>query len=360
MDSIYRARLIKERAILFWELSKARRSDKVRPVVSNLFITLRCNGKCNYCYTDKSISVDNELTVQQWKKVIDELYGMGCRMFNLMGGEPLLHEGFGEILTHILQKGVLCDVNTNGFLVPENIRLLQRTSQIFTSLDGDQEAHDLNRGKGAFNKTLEGIRAARKNGIPVRINCTVTRHNVEKIEYLVGLSEQYDLFLTFTPLIRVRRNLQKRAEGLKMTTTETKEAFRRIRAIKKHTSRIMNSEAALDFLINYPVEIDRIVRRDDPQELTNYYKEICPYGRLQHFVISNGDVFPCHNMWNDPGYKPMNAVRNGTAAAVHNASRLWCRYCWLANLVEWNEFTSPAWLGKGIWMTMRQLAGIRH
>lgn len=355
MKSPGRIGYIRQRAALFLQLVKARKQGQIRPVVSNLFLTTRCNGVCNYCYTDKTIGTSQELSTSQWKSVIDDLHHLGCRMVNLMGGEPLLRSDFPEILEHAIGKNIVCDVNTNCFLVPKHIEKLKAASQIFTSVDGDEAAHDLNRGSGSFRKTIAGIEAATNAGIPVRINCTVTRANVGKIDYLIGLAERFDSFLTFTPLIRIRENLLEKAAHLQMSEQEARQAFADIKQAKSQTNRIMNSDASLDFFINYPVELGCIVRRDETGPAADYYSHPCPYGRLQHFVVSNGDVFPCHNMWNEPSFTPMNVLTDGTAEAVENASRLWCKYCWLANLVEWNEFTSFSWLAKGAYMTLKQI-----
>ncbi|MFZ1992292.1 MAG: radical SAM protein, partial [Alphaproteobacteria bacterium] len=142
-------RLLRQRWRVYAGMVRAARGGRVVPVVSDLFITTRCNGRCNYCYRDDTIPAADELTTAQWCRVIDELYDLGCRMFNLMGGEPLLREDFPQLLDHIVAKGVLCDVNTNGFLVPKFIESLKHASQIFTSLDGDEAAHDANRGAGS-------------------------------------------------------------------------------------------------------------------------------------------------------------------------------------------------------------------
>jgi len=352
-----RLRLLRQRWRVYAGMVRAARSGRVVPLVCDLFITTRCNGLCNYCYRDDTITAEQELTTAQWVAVIDDLHAMGCRMFNLMGGEPLLREDFEEILDHIVSKNVLCDVNTNGFLAPKHLDALKRAGQIFTSLDGDEESHDRNRGKGTFRKALDGIIAAREAGIPVRVNCTVTRFSAQKIDYLVQLAERHNLFLTFTPLIRVRESRRSRAAELEMSDAEAKTAFARIKQAKKRTRRIMNSDASLDFFINYPVPFGQIVwRSESDTPHGQYYNQPCPYGRLQFFIISNGDVFACHNLWNEPGLKPMNVIRDGTREAIAATNEaLKCRFCWLANLVEWNEFTSPAWLLKGAYMTLRQL-----
>lgn len=101
-----------------------------------------------------------------------------------------------------------------------------------------------------------------------------------------------------------------------------------------------------------PIRI--IVQGDDPPHIDNYYKE-CPYGRLRFFVISNGNVYSFHNMWNDTNVDAKNVISDGTDIAIQYAhDLLTCMYWGVANLVEWNEFTSRAWLPKGIEITVAQ------
>ena len=352
-----KARLVRQRWRVYWGMLRARRSGRVVPLVSDLFITTRCNGRCHYCYRDDSVPAERELTTRQWFGVIDELHDMGCRLFNLMGGEPLLRDDFEELLDHIVAKDVLCDVNTNCFLAPQHLPALKRASQIFTSLDGDEPAHDANRGEGSFRRAMAGILAARRAGIPVRVNCTVTRHSAGSIDRLVDLAGRHGLYLTFTPLIRVRQSRRAEAEDLGLTDDQARDAFRRIKLAKRRSRYVMNSDAALDFFIDYPVEFGRIVwRSESDTPAGRYYNEPCPYGRLQFFIISNGDVFPCHNLWNEPAFEPANVVRDGVRRALaRTQEQLECKFCWLANLVEWNEFTSPRWLLKGAAMTLGQL-----
>ncbi|MBF0134700.1 MAG: radical SAM protein [Magnetococcales bacterium] len=349
--------LFRQRARLYTRIVMADRLGLVQPVVTAFFITTRCNAHCNYCYTDKGIAKRDEMTTRQICDTVDGLVGMGTRIINLMGGEPLLRDDFPEILRHIRARNIVCDVNTNCFLIEKHLDLLRtHATQLFTSLDGDEQAHDLNRGAGTFNKTVHGIRLARQAGIPVRINCTVTRHNADKIDFLIDFSERYNLFLTFTPLVRAHTGTLASTAALTPDDQEAKNIFQRIKAAKARSTRIMNSDAALDYYIHYPVPFGTIVGRDETGLHRNYYTRTCPYGRLQFFVTSNGNVYSCHNMWNEPTYQPGNVLRQGVRDAIMQAhAGLTCKYCWLANLVEWNEFTTLPWLFKGIRMTLRQM-----
>ena len=351
---------IRRRAKLYLKLRSVNKKKEIAPVVSNLFITEHCNIQCNYCYSvDNSIKKSEELTTQQWLDLISELYKKGTRLFNIIGGEPVLRKDLSQIIEYILSKDVICDVNTNLMLVKNDspfLKTLSQATQIFSSIDGREAAHDLNRGHGSFKKTIQGLMAVRRIGLPVRINCTVTRHNIDDIDYLIDLANTWNFFLTFSPLVRPRIYLREKMTELTLSEEEARTFFKKVKEAKKKTGRIMNSDAALDYMINYPVDFDKIVYRTDSSGHSKYYNMPCPYGRTQFFFDSKGNVYPCQNMWNSSEFSPKNVIKHGVGRAIDNASRLSCKFCSFGNLVEWNKFTTFSWLKNGIKMTMKQLS----
>ncbi|MGA1797052.1 MAG: radical SAM protein, partial [bacterium] len=81
---------------------------------------------------------------------------------------------------------------TNGTLIAtENIRRLA-VENIQFSLDGWREGHDLVRGKGSFDKALQGIYAAREAGIPVSIATMIHRGNLKEFDRLRRFAEEIE------------------------------------------------------------------------------------------------------------------------------------------------------------------------
>lgn len=126
-----------------------------------LELTYRCNEHCQHCYLDvhEEQTTVNELTGKEWLDVIDQLARMGCMKILVTGGEPTLHPAFLDVCKHIINRGMLCDVYTNGLAISDilfdslcNIPI----NSISVSLYAGTEAfHDEITGvPGSFQKTL--------------------------------------------------------------------------------------------------------------------------------------------------------------------------------------------------------------
>lgn len=98
--------------------------NSIRICHGTLIITFRCSLKCKLCcvyapyYRDAEDYSADELkkTVDMFFKVIDF-----CDVFNIQGGEPLLHRELPEIIDHVMEyRGQMRQVllTTNGTLLP--------------------------------------------------------------------------------------------------------------------------------------------------------------------------------------------------------------------------------------------------
>lgn len=80
------------------------------PKAAVLELTYKCNHKCKFCSCpwdapDSKYPKGEELSVDEWIRVVDILYSQGVESFSLSGGEVLLKEGFETILQHIRDEG---------------------------------------------------------------------------------------------------------------------------------------------------------------------------------------------------------------------------------------------------------------
>jgi len=68
-----------------------------------LAITYRCNYSCSYCNPlgESFGTSPNEISLQEWLKIIECAYEVGFRIFRITGGEPLLGKDVKELLRFI-------------------------------------------------------------------------------------------------------------------------------------------------------------------------------------------------------------------------------------------------------------------
>jgi MoaA/NifB/PqqE/SkfB family radical SAM enzyme len=166
----------------YFKLKQARDIPRL-PLEGNLDLTYRCINNCRHCWLripSNSPEKENELIFDEIKKIVDEARGMGCRSWNISGGEPMLRPDFTDIFDYITKKSVSYSLNTNGSLItPAIARLLKRKGTKMVALYGaTAEIHDhITRHPGSFEVTMRGFAYLKEAGagfivqiIPIRDN----------------------------------------------------------------------------------------------------------------------------------------------------------------------------------------------
>ncbi len=157
-------------------------------------VTRRCNLLCAHCRAaSHDDAYPDELTTEDCRRVVDEILEAGKPIIILTGGEPLMRADIFEIAGYAAGRGLRVVMGTNGTLIDdETARRLKEVpvARLGISLDFPRaELQDDFRGKrGAFQQALSGIEAARRAGIEVQINCTVTRLNLPHLDELLKLA----------------------------------------------------------------------------------------------------------------------------------------------------------------------------
>jgi len=173
---------------------KGKPADTNRPIV--VWNTTRgCNLKCAHCYIDARPRKDqNELTTEQAKAMIDDLALFGAPVLLFSGGEPFMRQDLFELGGYALAKGLRAVISTNGTLITkETAQKIKDTgfSYVGISLDGLEAVNDKFRKKrGAFQKTLQGIRNCHSSGVRAGLRFTINKHNFSDIAGIFDLAEQ--------------------------------------------------------------------------------------------------------------------------------------------------------------------------
>ena len=166
--------------------------DKKPVVVWN--VSRRCNLHCVHCYAGSADrEYPGELTTEEALAVIDDLARFGVPVVLLSGGEPLMRHDLFVLSRHARDAGLRVVLSTNGtLLTPEVARTIseQGFSYVGVSLDGTRDVHDRFRGmRGAFEASMDGIRACRDAGVRVGVRFTITRRNHSELPAILQLLE---------------------------------------------------------------------------------------------------------------------------------------------------------------------------
>ena len=165
-----------------------------------IYPTMQCNLNCRMCYSgaykDSSRAKLEDLSLDQYKRIIKELYTKGVRIFDVSGGEPLLRADLFEILREIKSyDDTVTYVVSNGTLlskgyekIMKNIGLINR---LYISLDSYiEEKHNAIRGSSnAFRKTVDGIKMLTDAGVEnLGINSVIMSSNYEDINGILNMA----------------------------------------------------------------------------------------------------------------------------------------------------------------------------
>ncbi len=162
------------------------------PLIVAWEITRRCALQCKHCRgAARDCEYADEFSTAECFKTIDSLAGGSKPMIILTGGEPLMRADIFEIARYATDQGCRVVFATCGHLVTEEIAArLKHAGVMAVSLSLDAATatgHDAFRGiTGAYEKTLEGLEHLKFAGIPVQINTTVSKLNIEELPQILA------------------------------------------------------------------------------------------------------------------------------------------------------------------------------
>ena len=168
------------------------------PMHIQWYVTDKCQNNCLHCYLSESPSVPRgskkSLDLKQKIDIIrlfDEFgdkYGFDFRNYMILGGDPLLDEDIFPFLEHLraLGKNIIMIGNPET-LTDENCSKLSKLkiNGFALSLDGLEKTHDFIRGKGSFQRTIEGHRKLYEYNIPSMTSFTLSLMNIDEFFDLI-------------------------------------------------------------------------------------------------------------------------------------------------------------------------------
>jgi len=155
-------------------------------------VTNRCNLSCRHCLFASSPEERAEVSAESIFELADEAAALGCRVFALTGGEPLIHPGFSAIVDRLLsfaQTHVV--VLTNGMSLRKHLRERRWDFDRFhlqISVDGLRSHHDRIRGRGMFDKLADTLKWLKSEGIAFTISMVVDSGNLTDMPGLVDFA----------------------------------------------------------------------------------------------------------------------------------------------------------------------------
>ena len=178
-------------------------------------LTYNCSEKCIHCYNPGATRNDSEvshradreeLKLEDYKRIIDELDEAGLVKVCLSGGDPFSKPIAWEIIDYLYQKEIAFDVFTNGQRIVEDV---DRLASYYPRLvgvsiySGIAEDHDaITRVSGSWKRSVAVVQRLSELAVPTNLKCCVMQPNLHSY-YLVndlaqslGAVPQFELNIT--------------------------------------------------------------------------------------------------------------------------------------------------------------------
>jgi MoaA/NifB/PqqE/SkfB family radical SAM enzyme len=177
------------------------------PGPANLLLdpTYHCNLACISCKCPQIASRfprDQELTLDEYKRLFAEFRALGGKNVSIYGGEPLLAKFLVASLRAAKDAGLTTSIATNGLLLnEERLGALVATGLdlLSISVDGVGETYDRSAGRPRFEQlkanlqTLARLRAERHPKLRTCIHATVMRQNVSHLVEILDFAHEVSI-----------------------------------------------------------------------------------------------------------------------------------------------------------------------
>ena len=168
----------------------------LRPFMVIWETTQACDLACKHCRAESQPNHNpSALSFSEGKQLIDQVVDLGMPhpLFIMTGGDPFKREDIFDLTAYASNRGLPVALSPSGTPLL-NVRNLEKVKEagckaISLSLDASTAVvHDAFRGvPGSFDWTVSGWKLARKLGLKVQINTTVTRYNLDDLPEMFAL-----------------------------------------------------------------------------------------------------------------------------------------------------------------------------
>ncbi|WP_166240337.1 TIGR04053 family radical SAM/SPASM domain-containing protein [Paenibacillus turpanensis] len=165
------------------------RDYAVNPFIVIWEVTKACALKCLHCRAEAQHQADpRQLSFEEGKRLIDDIAGMDHPLFVFTGGDPLMRPDLFDLASYAVEKGLSVSMTPSATpkVTLEAVRKAKDAglSRWAFSLDGScAEIHDHFRGtRGSFDLTMRGIGYLKELQIPIQVNTTVSRYNLQDLQ----------------------------------------------------------------------------------------------------------------------------------------------------------------------------------
>jgi MoaA/NifB/PqqE/SkfB family radical SAM enzyme len=200
----------------------------------------------------------DSLNTEKLKKILSEMKKCGIRRVQFTGGEPMMREDLGEVISYSKKLGFFVGLSTNGHQIAERIEELKGVDIVFLSYDGPGKAHISLRGEQNLKEVYSALRALKKVGIRVWTTTVLTKKNKDSVDEIVNFAKENKILANFNRLEFVSNPgpflhpFYENIKELALSTEERRDVFRRLIDLKYSGAPVGCSFSYLRSVLEWP------------------------------------------------------------------------------------------------------------
>lgn len=257
---------------------------KIQGIGINL--TRRCDLSCPYCKIKDNSSKEDEISVDQWKKIINKFRKFKHSHFIFTGGEPLLYEGIFDLIDYTSKSSLTSLITNTNQLNKKNFHKLKSLDFLTFSCDTTIE-------NGSFEKnSLDKLNLiqhmSKKLNIKTSTIITITSKNIKEVPKIIKNLKDYEISIL---LSLIHSSKEKKYEfrsyvpELEFKTNEEikdlENLVKKIKKMKKKGYKIAENQDYLNNIVSYA---------------KGKYKIKCPATNPFFTIDYDGYIKPCHDI----------------------------------------------------------------
>jgi len=168
------------------------------PMWLTLEMTYRCPLQCPWCSNPLDFDkFKNELSTEEWKKVLVDGRKMGALQLGFTGGEPMLRDDIEELVAYAEDLGYYTNLITSGVgLTPERLQALKDAGLKQIQLSVQAASKDLSLklvGVDVFDQKMEVFEDIKSQGFPMVLNIPICKQNIGETRQMLEMAERLEV-----------------------------------------------------------------------------------------------------------------------------------------------------------------------
>jgi MoaA/NifB/PqqE/SkfB family radical SAM enzyme len=213
-----------------WSLDLHRKVIAGRvPATGTIEVTRRCNLSCSHCYNNLPMTdgeaLSGELTLDEHRRIADEVAEAGCLWLLYSGGEIFARKDFLDIYRHARKQGLLLTLFTNGTIVTPRIADALAEQPPFaleiTLYGRTRETYEaLTRSPGSYDRCLKGIELLLERKLPLKLKTVAVSVNAHEVWEMKSFAQELGCEFSFDSMINPRIDCSLSPLAVRLTPRE--------------------------------------------------------------------------------------------------------------------------------------------